>query len=529
MKLHHLLPLPLALACNPAAAPSDTALADADATLTDTATMPADTETGTPDGCDEASALDAAGAPAASLQAAIDAAQPGDTVTACPGAHEENLVIAIDLTLAGLPGASLDGGSEGPALTVAAATVTVTGLDFVGGTAAEHLGWSAAAGAGIDAFGAAGLVVQDCTFTGLEAPLGAAVFGPVSGDLEVRDSVFTDNLAAYGAAVFHDGGASVLSGLTVTGSRSIDTGEVPLAPVTLLGATADVSDSVFRGNVTDPAMGGLGGGLVVEVEAVALRDVVFENNEAAWGGGALLLASSVELDGLIANGNRASIGGGALTVDVDVELTMRDAVLEDNQAGDGGGLFVYGSVDSSRVVIERTTVRGNEASPGAGGGIYAFDLAAFSFLDGVIEGNQAGWTGGGAQTVTVDAVTVERTAILDNEEGQDGGGGWFLVAVEQYDQTATFVDTELRGNRSTVSGGGIGSGLVGVTLRGCTLEENSSPNGGGVFVWEAPLDATDTTWGTGAADNAVDDLGTATERVAEVTGDIHCDLDGSCG
>ncbi len=87
MKLHHLLPLPLALACNPAAAPSDTALADADATLTDTATMPADTETGTPDGCDEASALDAAGAPAASLQAAIDAAQPGDTVTACPGAH----------------------------------------------------------------------------------------------------------------------------------------------------------------------------------------------------------------------------------------------------------------------------------------------------------------------------------------------------------------------------------------------------------------------------------------------------------
>ncbi len=62
------------------------------------------------------------------LAAAIDAAAPGDTVRVPPGLHAAGVTIDKPLTLIGEPGAMLDGGGRGDALTIDAPDVTVRGL-----------------------------------------------------------------------------------------------------------------------------------------------------------------------------------------------------------------------------------------------------------------------------------------------------------------------------------------------------------------------------------------------------------------
>ena len=69
---------------------------------------------------------------AVSVQAAVDAAAPGDTVRLGSGIHQGPVVIAKPLTLLGMPGATLDGGRRGTVLTVRADSVVIEGLVLTG-------------------------------------------------------------------------------------------------------------------------------------------------------------------------------------------------------------------------------------------------------------------------------------------------------------------------------------------------------------------------------------------------------------
>lgn len=72
-------------------------------------------------------------AAAGDVQALIDAAVPGATVTVPAGVHVGNVVIDRPLTLVGEPGAVLDGQQQDSVLTVSASDVEVANLTFVNG------------------------------------------------------------------------------------------------------------------------------------------------------------------------------------------------------------------------------------------------------------------------------------------------------------------------------------------------------------------------------------------------------------
>jgi nitrous oxidase accessory protein len=69
---------------------------------------------------------------AVSVQAALDAAVPGDTVRLASGVHPGPIVIRKRVTLIGLPGAVIDGGRRGTVVTVRADSVTIENLVIMG-------------------------------------------------------------------------------------------------------------------------------------------------------------------------------------------------------------------------------------------------------------------------------------------------------------------------------------------------------------------------------------------------------------
>jgi len=69
------------------------------------------------------------GEPYATVQAALDAARPGDTVRVRPGVYPEHATVRTPVVLEGEPGATLDGGGAGIVLTVRA-TASISGLSI---------------------------------------------------------------------------------------------------------------------------------------------------------------------------------------------------------------------------------------------------------------------------------------------------------------------------------------------------------------------------------------------------------------
>jgi nitrous oxidase accessory protein len=83
-------------------------------------------------GCPAGAAEIVVPAGAAPLQAAVDAAAPGDVLRLAPGQHRGPVVVSKALTLAGEPGAVLKGGGRGSVVTLEAPGTTVRGLSIEG-------------------------------------------------------------------------------------------------------------------------------------------------------------------------------------------------------------------------------------------------------------------------------------------------------------------------------------------------------------------------------------------------------------
>jgi nitrous oxidase accessory protein len=83
-------------------------------------------------GCPAGAAEIVVPAGAAPLQAAVDAAAPGDVLQLAPGQHHGPVVVSKALTLAGEPGAVLKGGGQGSVVTLEAPGTVVRGLSIEG-------------------------------------------------------------------------------------------------------------------------------------------------------------------------------------------------------------------------------------------------------------------------------------------------------------------------------------------------------------------------------------------------------------
>lgn len=293
--------------------------------------------------------ITSSGATFTSVQAAIDAASPGATVSVCPGTYAEALTIGSGLVLEGLGGqnvTTVDAGGSSRVVDVTVGGVVLAGLTLTGGVADE--------GAGLRADGVSGVTLLSCTLLGNEASgAGGGLLVQDVPSVSLSDIRVLDNAAGLGGGVASLDSGGFAIDLIARANTAGQGGGLYVS-----GTVPTIENGLFELNSATTS----GGGVRVAGDAT-LYDVDFFDNTAPLGashhvsGGALTLE-----DGSVRRNVSAS--GGALLVETDAAVTNVSWGIgaDDNQPGDvsvsGGGSYSYGALESFVCV--------GDQSPGGG-------------------------------------------------------------------------------------------------------------------------------------------------------------------
>ncbi len=327
------------------------------------------------------------------LEEALAAARPGDTVRVCPGTFVGDFVIDQDITVIGSgPGRSILRPSAGgqPVIDIVGPlTVRLEGLEITGATNVT----GTLRGGGVRAPTVTDLVIVDThvlanqardgaglllggqvtldqvTISGNDASrFGGGVFIERESTVTGTDVLVTDNLAA-------EGGGVAISGFTILDLTSGGSRIEQNTATTGGGGVAMLDDSELYGGEVRANIAPIGGGVYAHIEEDSINSVPYLE--------AVRIADHVD----------PSIErGGAIFATGDVmELYVVDSTIEDNAATDEGGAIVV----ESPVALEfgwaigyvgTSTVAGNTAT--RGGAIYGQN-AYVVVIDSDIDDNSA--------------------------------------------------------------------------------------------------------------------------------------------
>ncbi|MFN8445354.1 MAG: choice-of-anchor Q domain-containing protein [Caldilineaceae bacterium] len=320
------------------------------------------------------------------------------------------------------------------------------------------------------------------------------------------------------------------------GAITFDCGANPVTiPLNEITIAADQIVTIEGGNLVTLSGGdtnrlfqiGPGGSL-------ALNNITISNgNSGSEAGGAILNEGTLTLDHTTVRDSKGS--GGAAIHTQDGTVVVRNSQLLNNQATASGGAMSnqngtvsifnsliegnravnFAGVDSvGQLVMRASTVRGNLAEGGYGGGIGIQDGNAL-IEDSLIEENQAG-SGGGGIYISPNyqaTVTIRGSRILHNQaditlDGTQGGGiysgsaltldqvtvdnnrSYHSAGIYQYGSNGnlTIRNSTLSNNQAVHVAGGLWlNGAQGHTLSNVTISGNSAGDwGGGIYALDVP-------------------------------------------
>ncbi|MCK6473774.1 MAG: right-handed parallel beta-helix repeat-containing protein [Planctomycetes bacterium] len=169
-------------------------------------------------------------------------------------------------------------------------------------------------------------------------------------------------------------------------------------------------------------------------------------------------ASNVTISSLtLQNGNngggRRRRGGGGAIFSIGANLTVEDCVITGNKCGgDGGGIFFSGFYSGEQLTVRNTTLSGNYAYYGDGGGIYADYAGLVTLAGSTITGNRADYSGGGVAVIR-SRTSLVVTCLISGNESIDGIGGG-VANVYAFGPTSIY-DSVITGNSAEYFGGGV--------------------------------------------------------------------------
>jgi hypothetical protein len=438
------------------------------------------------------------------IQAAVNAAQDGDTIMIAPGTYAGGVTIDVSMTIkgAGAKETVISGG--GPVLTIGQAfaasepTVSISGVTITGGVTHSSF---------VEAFVGPGVIALG---GGISVPP-AANFAQ-GATVSIANSVVTGNKAEPTTAI--DSGLPCPPDITITCIN----GDLPFAqgagggintfgPLTLTNTT--VSDNQVGGPVaSDAGPGGITsieGGLTLKNSTVTDNQAIASapNGRFAETGGVAVFGGTLTVDGSRISGNNASLSA-----------SMPNDI-QDGTLAIGGGMHIGDGV--SPATITNTTISGNSISAtntvgdanAFSGGLHTdgtFELSndlisnnsvSVATLEGST-GNAAGDSGAGEWAGTVTNTRVFGNSVsassVDGDAIADAGATIFAGTMANSAIGDNHVQASSPQGSAIDRGGGLVAGDV-ITLRNTAVSGNTADasglagfaRGGGIFdVDESP-------------------------------------------
>jgi hypothetical protein len=401
------------------------------------------------------------------IQAAIDAAQDGDTITVGPGTFAGGVTIPMSVRLQGAGPASTIIRGGGPVLTIgtfgapAEPTVSVSGVTITGGVTRSSP--ESAAITGEDGVIAAG--------GGVYIPPDTSLLSGVGATVTISDSVITGNHA--------DPSATVPSGVPCPGfpGDQCPFGEAIGGGIDSWGALTLVNSTVSRNTVG--AAAGLpplpsetaGAGITSDRGSLTLAGVTMTGNQAvaaapngAMAEGGDIYVGFFSSGGQVLTVKNSAISGNTASVTSDLPSSYGGQVI-DEQANDAG-IHVD---DGNAISIENSAITGN--------------LATASNLNGEAESVDAAMSTGDSALAISDTVISGNTSLSKSGTTTDVGPGGDAIEV---DGGGTITNTAITGNVSAIASPGGAATVVGalgvynftndpklLTVRGSTISGNT--------------------------------------------------------
>ena len=271
------------------------------------------------------------------IQAAVDAAQPSDTVLVADGVYtgEGNRDIRYN----------------GKAITVKSANGPASCvIDCEDQDQAFYFSQSESSAAVLEGF----------TITGGNQSYGGAIRCGNNASPTINNCIMKENYSGYaGGALYCENNAGPL----LSGCRLIDN-------------HGHYGGAVYCGSYSSPVF----------------VDCIIQGNSAEWRGGALYCENSsfCTMDRCTIEGNSAQNDGGAVSTSSDCSLTVSNCSIQNNLAGDeGGALYLY----RCAATITNTVFSGNRAEDRAGA-VYSY-YGPVILVNCTFVANEAGYRGGG--------------------------------------------------------------------------------------------------------------------------------------
>jgi predicted outer membrane repeat protein len=349
------------------------------------------------------------------VQAAIDDAEPGDTLWIRGYCFDTTLSIDKSLTLTGqdIPGFEpprIHANRKGSVVHISGdIEVEINSLTLTGGGEGLLHPQAVDYGGGIRNEDSA-LTLNDVTITSNIAHWGGGVFN-AGGDVVINDSTIEPNRAWGGGG----GGIYTVGGtLTLRASRVADNDtagawgggiyigtENPITGTQDLTGAVVLSDTTIQGNTSN----GRGGGIALRPSkgSLTLTDTTVQGNEAFGTGGGISSAGTATLTRTTIRDNYSDTRGGGIGVDAGT-LTLTDSTVQSNRAERGGGLWSYGVV-----TLAGTSTLASNLAEHYGGGAYVDSGSHLTLTDDAsIHHNSAGTAGGGIYAPTPPADQLHR-------------------------------------------------------------------------------------------------------------------------
>jgi CSLREA domain-containing protein len=332
---------------------------------------------------------------------------------------------------------------------------------------------------------ASSLSGQTITLAGTEIPIDATNYGltiqgpgaanlTISGDSTNKSRIFNVSGNNHPVAI---SGLTLMNGYVANGDGG--------AIFTTSGTDVTVADSLLTGNQAHGTGGTNGNGGAIgadgkltvtgsEFRENAAQNTNTTNNNTHGNGGGIAGFGQLSVSGSKFDTNTASqLGGGIFAYD---GLTLRSSTLSGNTAGRGGGGISsakYGNTTANEP-LSRANI--------------SFPRSDLDIADSTISGNSASYAGG---IEAASLLAMKNTTVTGNHAINGSGGG--IQSFGKYAQTQ-ISDSTISSNTAAVGGGGVQvfqfykleSGAVKHAVKseisGTTIEANTAPRGAGLHV-----------------------------------------------